>query len=77
MLRKFLFIAFTVFVSLATASSTFAQSTGSIRGTVTEQTGAAIAGATVIATDTNTGLTRTVASNENGILEFRYEATYR
>jgi hypothetical protein len=77
MLRKFLFIAFTLLVSLATASSTFGQSTGSIRGTVTVQTGAAIAGATVIATETNTGLTRTVVSNEKGIFELRYEATYR
>ena len=73
MLRKFLFIAFTLLVSLATASSTFGQSTGSIRGTVTVQTGAAIAGAT----ETNTGLTRTLVSNEKGIFELRYEATYR
>jgi hypothetical protein len=48
----------------------FAQSqatTGQITGTVTDSTGAAVAGATVTAKNTETGLEQTVTSNDDGL----------
>ena len=42
-LRKLLFASFAVLLTLGAASSAFAQSTGSIRGTVSDPSGAAIA----------------------------------
>jgi len=68
--RQVLYVGFGLFLLLICASTTFAQSTGSIRGTVTEQTGAAIPNATVIATDTNTGISRNAATNGSGIFIF-------
>ena len=46
--------------------SAFAQSTGILEGTVVDQSGAAIAGATVTATDTQKGLQRTVTTGKSG-----------
>ncbi len=69
-LRKLLYIGFAVLLSLGAASRTFAQSTGSIRGTVTDPTGAAIANASVTATSTATGTARTIVTNESGIYVF-------
>ena len=43
-----------------------AQSTAQINGTVADQTGAVLPGVEVTATQTETGLTRTVVSNETG-----------
>src|SRR5579864_5627470 len=43
-----------------------AVSTAQIRGTVTDQTGAVVAGAEVRVTQTETGLTRSVTSDANG-----------
>ena len=49
----------------------FAQlTTGNITGTVTDQSGAAVPGATVILKNTETGVTRTALSGETG----KYEA---
>ena len=47
----------------------FAQTagTGNITGTVTDSTGAAIPGATVLITDTDTGAKRTVATNGDAV----------
>ena len=47
-----------------------AQSTGNIRGTVTDSTGASIPGATVIVTSTTNGQTRTEQSNDSGLFVF-------
>ncbi len=69
-LRKFLFIGVVALLPLISTSGAYAQSTGSIRGTVTEQTGAAVANATVIATDSDTGIRRTATTNESGIFVF-------
>lgn len=44
--------------------------TGTIRGTVADQTGAAIPGATITVTDVNTGLTRSMVSGVQGEFEF-------
>jgi hypothetical protein len=54
---------------LARADLAFAQasvSTSELRGQVTDATGAAIAGATITATDVSKGTTRTVTTDENG-----------
>src|SRR5437867_73162 len=48
------------------SSIAWAQSTAKIGGTVTDQTGAVLPGVEVTATETETGLTRSVVSNETG-----------
>jgi len=58
------FFAFLVFVCAPTAvAQTFR---GSIQGTITDSTGAAVAGAQVKVFSTATGLSRTVAANDRG-----------
>ena len=52
------------------AANLHAQSTGTIRGTVADALGANIPGATVIATNSATGLRRTQLTNESGIYVF-------
>lgn len=52
------------------ASPALAQSTGTIRGTVTDPSGAAIANASVFATETSTSISRDAASNDSGIFVF-------
>jgi hypothetical protein len=56
---------------LLIAAPVFAQRfTAAIRGTVTDQSAAAVAGAKVTVTNENTGLTRTMNSNANGNYSF-------
>ena len=69
-LRKLLFASFALLFALGVASRAFAQSTGSIRGTVSDPSGAAIAKAAVTVTDTNTGIGRDTVTNESGIFVF-------
>src|SRR5580698_3739681 len=69
-LRKLLTIGFAIFLLLGVASTLRAQSTGTIRGTVTDASGAAIPGASVAAMATGTGLKRVAATNESGIFVF-------
>jgi hypothetical protein len=55
-------------VCLAGAGTAFAQTaTGTLTGTVVDSSGAAIPGATVNATEANTGTVRTGVSNEQGV----------
>src|SRR5262245_32214452 len=55
-------------VCMACAAPAFAQgATGTLTGTVIDSTGAAIPGATVNATEANTGTVRSVVSNEQGV----------
>jgi hypothetical protein len=68
--RKLLTTGFAVLLSLGAASTLRAQSTGTIRGTVSDQSGAAIPGASVAATATGTGLKRVATTNESGIFVF-------
>ena len=51
---------------LTSVSWAFAQATTSLRGVVTDQTGAAVEGAKVTVVNTGTQFTRTVESNANG-----------
>ena len=69
-LRKLLFASFAVLLTLGAASRAFAQSTGSIRGTVSDPSGAAIAKAAVTLTDTNTGINRDTVTNDSGIFVY-------
>src|ERR1700722_15536015 len=52
-----------------TAGSTSAQTAGAgtITGVLTDQSGAAVPGATVVVRNTDTGLDRTITSNDSGI----------
>lgn len=68
--RKLLYIAFTLLLSLGGVSYTLAQSTGVIRGTVTDPSGAAIPNASVTANNSATGIARAVATNDSGIFVF-------
>ena len=69
-LRKLLFASFAVLLTLGAASRAFAQSTGSIRGTVSDPSGAAIAKAAVTLTYTNTGINRDTVTNDSGIFVY-------
>jgi hypothetical protein len=70
MLRKLLYVVVAALLWMGAGFYAVAQSTGTIRGTVTDPSGAAIPNATVTATATNTGLSRTAASNDSGIFVF-------
>jgi len=60
-------LPFVVFTLLALSVSVLAQSTaGRILGTLTDQSGAAVAGATVVVTDVQRGTSRTMTSDESG-----------
>jgi len=64
---------------LFVALSARAQNVGSLIGTVTDQSGAAVAGAKVTITDESSGLTRTTESDKNGEYNFSQlnPGTYR
>lgn len=68
-LRKLLYIGVAV-LFITSAAGVFAQSTGTIRGTVTDPSGAAVANASVQARDTNTGVKRSATTNDIGIFVF-------
>jgi len=68
-LRRILFFAFALTLMLV-APRLHAQSTGTIRGTVTDATAASVPGATVTVTNPATGLTRTVETNGTGEFVF-------
>jgi hypothetical protein len=53
-------------VFLLSSLSAFGQGSGSIVGTVTDPSGAVVPGATVTATDINTGVSRTATTNQQG-----------
>src|SRR5262249_33367967 len=55
---------------LALSNITFAQSTGTINGRVSDASGAVIPGATVTVTNTQTGVVRTSITNEGGSYSF-------
>src|SRR5688572_29566601 len=53
-------------ILLLTSSAAWAQSTAQLTGTVRDESGAVLPGVTVTATQTDTGLVRTVVSDETG-----------
>ena len=69
--KQYLWLIATV-LALTVSARAFAQSTtATMLGTVTDKTGATVAGAKVTARNMQTNLTRTVVSNEQG--EYRIE----
>ena len=67
MRKRFLIVA--AFLLLAAPS--FAQKfTGEVRGTVRDQSGAVVPGATVTLTNEETGVSRTMATTEAGTYQF-------
>ncbi len=61
-----------VFYSIALAALLPAQDRGTIRGTVTDSSGAIIPGASVLALEVETGTKQTVATDQAGIFAFPY-----
>jgi hypothetical protein len=69
--RRFLVLSAAAVVLLSAASPlSFSQAIGSIRGTVSDGSGAVIAGASVVATNLATSAARTVVTNQEGIYVF-------
>ncbi len=69
--RKLLIlVGVVVLLAGAGAPRLLAQAMGSIRGTVSDSSGAVIPGATVTATSTSTGISRTQMTNQDGIFVF-------
>lgn len=68
MRTRFLFALSSLLCTLLLAASVGAQTiNGNIVGQVTDQSGAAVSGATVTATNVDTGLTRSVTTNDEGL----------
>ncbi len=65
-------LAFAAALCICVAPAMYAQTsaTGALTGTVTDPSGAVIAGAAVVATNTGTGQTRTVSTDANGAYKF-------
>jgi outer membrane receptor protein involved in Fe transport len=71
-LSKFLFLALLLPMFVIVAPSAFAQTyLGGINGTVTDSTGAVIAGASVVATDIGTGIAHKSVSSSGGAFLFQ------
>jgi hypothetical protein len=68
--RSFVRLAFALVCLLGCTGVLLAQSTGSIRGTVTDPTGANVSGVTVSATQIDTGFKRTLTTNDSGLYVF-------
>jgi hypothetical protein len=70
-MRTALRLAFAFFLLALAANLTFAQNTnsGDIRGTVTDASGAAVAGATVTLINVDTGETKDFVTNDSGIYD--------
>ena len=70
LLNLFGWVAVLFLLSIAATPCLFAQSTGTVGGTVTDASGAVIPGATVRVQNQGTGLERTMTTNSNGSYEF-------
>src|SRR5215831_7752061 len=67
MRKSVLSIGVGILMIVAVWSNAFAQGTAQISGTVKDQSGAVLPGTEVTATQTETGVARTVVSNETGL----------
>ena len=66
MFRLRLFVLAVAFAILGLAAPSFAQFNASIEGTITDPSGAVIAGAKVTATEVGTGFTRSANTSADG-----------
>ena len=66
MMRTIRDVVICAFVLLLTNTPAWAQATAELNGRVTDESGAVLPGVTVTATQTDTGFTRTVATEANG-----------
>ena len=70
-LRRLVVAMLAVLVVAGLPAAAFAQATrGTILGTITDQTGAAMPGATVVATETRTNVSHDTVTNETGNFTF-------
>src|SRR3954462_12745249 len=69
-IRKILHACLVSAILLASVLALFAQSTTSLRGIVTDPTGAIIPGAVVSLTNLSTGFKRQALSGEDGVFQF-------
>src|ERR1700735_3189822 len=67
--RKLIYAGLAILLFLA-VGRLHAQSTGIIRGTATDSTGAAVADASVTVTNTETGQVRTITTTSSGVFDF-------
>jgi hypothetical protein len=65
--RNVALLAIVFFLAASLPSSAQTSGNGNIVGTVTDPSGAAVAGATVVVTNTDTGVSRTLTSNRDGL----------
>jgi hypothetical protein len=73
MKRNATYITWATLLALFCSISVLAQTvTGSIRGTVTDPSGAIIAGAKVVATNAATGVSTTATTNSSGEYSIRF-----
>jgi hypothetical protein len=68
---RYWIVVFTLVSALLAGGRMFASVTASISGTVKDASGASIAGATVTATDTGTGISQTRTTNGQGFYSFQ------
>ena len=66
MMRTIHDVVICAFVLLLTSSPAWAQATAELNGRVTDESGAVLPGVTVTTAQTDTGFTRTVATEANG-----------
>jgi len=69
-LRRLFIGGFGLLVLILGTGHLLAQSTGNIRGTVADSTGAIVPGASVVLVNSGTGLSRTEVTNDDGIFVF-------
>src|SRR5262249_33563266 len=67
LIRTLLFVA----LLILGVNAAFADTYATLRGTVTDPTGAVIAGAQITATNTQTGVSKTTTSQSNGLYELQ------
>jgi hypothetical protein len=66
MIKKFFFVVLVCVAALCCGQRAYGQATGSLSGTVTDKSGSAVVGATVVVTLQNTGTVRETTTDESG-----------
>jgi len=69
-MKRTLYVLFAAFFVIVASANVWAQATAQIAGTVKDQSGAVLPGVEITVTQTETGATRTVVTNETGSYVF-------